>query len=216
MTPAQGFAEMKDSGIAWIGEIPVHWSTTRMKSILENITVKNHPDAEVLSLYREYGVLPKNSRDDNHNVTSQDTTQYKYVEVGDLVINKMKAWQGSVAVSQYEGIVSPAYYVYEFTDNLFNKRYFHYLLRNKTYTTEFMRLSGGIRVGQWDLPAEAFENTVVLIPPADEQKEIADYLDNKCAQIDELISAKQSQIETLESYKKSLIYEYVTGKKEVI
>ena len=89
MTPAQGFAEMKDSGIAWIGEIPVHWSTTRMKSILENITVKNHPDAEVLSLYREYGVLPKNSRDDNHNVTSQDTTQYKYVEVGDLVINKM-------------------------------------------------------------------------------------------------------------------------------
>ena len=108
MTPAKGFAEMKDSGIEWIGEIPAHWSITRMKSILENITVKNHPDAEVLSLYRDYGVLPKNSRDDNHNVTSEDTTQYKYVEVGNLVINKMKAWQGSLAVSGYEGIVSTA------------------------------------------------------------------------------------------------------------
>ena len=106
--------------------------------------------------------------------------------------------------------------MYEFTDNLFNKQYFHYLLRNKSYTTEFMRLSGGIRVGQWDLPAEALENILVLIPPLEEQQQIADFLDNKCAQIDEIISAKQSQIETLESYKKSLIYEYVTGKKEVI
>ena len=138
------------------------------------------------------------------------------MRVGDFVVNKMKAWQGSVAVSQYEGIVSPAYFVYEFTDNLFNKQYFHYLLRNKSYTTEFMRLSGGIRVGQWDLPAEALENILVLIPPLEEQQQIADFLDNKCAQIDEIISAKQSQIETLESYKKSLIYEYVTGKKEVI
>lgn len=209
-------AEMKDSGAGWMPFVPAHWLVEKIKYHLRIRGQKNMGDRQVLSLYRDYGVVPKDSRDNNHNVTSEDTSTYRFVRVGDFVVNKMKAWQGSVAVSQYEGIVSPAYYVYEFTDNLFNKRYFHYLLRNKTYTTEFMRLSGGIRVGQWDLPAEAFENTVVLIPPADEQKEIADYLDNKCAQIDELISAKQSQIETLESYKKSLIYEYVTGKKEVI
>lgn len=92
MTPAKGFSEMKDSGIEWIGEIPVHWEIARMKSILENVSIKNHPDAEVLSLYRDYGVLPKNSRDDNHNVTSEDTAQYKYVNVGNLVINKMKGF----------------------------------------------------------------------------------------------------------------------------
>lgn len=209
-------AEMKDSGAGWMPFVPAHWLVEKIKYHLRIRGQKNMGDRQVLSLYRDYGVVPKDSRDDNHNVTSEDTSTYRFVRVGDFVVNKMKTWQGSVAVSQYEGIVSPAYYVYEFTDNLFNKRYFHYLLRNKTYTTEFMRLSGGIRVGQWDLPAEAFENTVVLIPPADEQKEIADYLDNKCAQIEELISAKQSQIETLESYKKSLIYEYVTGKKEVV
>lgn len=209
-------AEMKDSGAGWMPFVPAHWLVEKIKYHLRIRGQKNMGDRQVLSLYRDYGVVPKDSRDDNHNVTSEDTSTYRFVRVGDFVVNKMKAWQGSVAVSQYEGIVSPAYYVYEFTDNLFNKRYFHYLLRNKTYTTEFMRLSGGIRVGQWDLPAEAFENTVVLIPPADEQKEITDYLDNKCAQIEELISAKQSQIEALESYKKSLIYEFVTGKKEVV
>ena len=209
-------AEMKDSGAGWMPFVPAHWLVEKIKYHLRIRGQKNMGDRQVLSLYRDYGVIPKDSRDDNHNVTSEDTSTYRFVRVGDFVVNKMKALQGSVAVSQYEGIVSPAYYVYEFTDNLFNKRYFHYLLRNKTYTTEFMRLSGGIRVGQWDLPAEAFENTVVLIPPADEQKEITDYLDNKCAQIEELISAKQSQIEALESYKKSLIYEFVTGKKEVV
>lgn len=209
-------AQMKDSGAGWMPFVPAHWLVEKIKYHLRIRGQKNMGDRQVLSLYRDYGVVPKDSRDDNHNVTSEDTSTYRFVRVGDFVVNKMKTWQGSVAVSQYEGIVSPAYYVYEFTDNLFNKRYFHYLLRNKTYTTEFMRLSGGIRVGQWDLPAEAFENTVVLIPPTVEQKEIADYLDNKCAQIEELISAKQSQIETLESYKKSLIYEFVTGKKEVV
>ena len=209
-------AEMKDSGAGWMPTVPKHWSVEKFKFHLRIRAQKNMGDKQVLSLYRDYGVVPKDSRDDNHNVTSEDTSSYRFVRVGDFVVNKMKAWQGSVAVSQYEGIVSPAYFVYEFTDNLFNKQYFHYLLRNKSYTTEFMRLSGGIRVGQWDLPAEALENILVLIPPLEEQQQIADFLDNKCAQIDEIISAKQSQIEALESYKKSLIYEYVTGKKEVI
>lgn len=208
-------APMKNSGAGWMPIVPKHWQVEKIKFHLKIKSDKNRGDCQVLSLYRDYGVIPKDSRNDNHNVTSEDTSNYRYVEKGDFVINKMKAWQGSVAVSSYEGIVSPAYYVYSFTDNKFNKKYFHYLLRNKTYTTEFMRLSGGIRVGQWDLPAEAFENTLILIPPLSEQQEIAEYLDKKCSEIDAVISDKQSQIETLESYKKSLIYEYVTGKKEV-
>lgn len=209
------FAPMKNSGAGWMPLIPLHWKADKLKFHLRQRGIKNQIDKQVLSLYREYGIVPKDSRDDNHNVTSEDVSDYRYVRVGDFVVNKMKAWQGSVAVSNYEGIVSPAYFVYEFSDDLINKRYFHYLMRNKTYATEFRRLSGGIREGQWDLPSEALNNTIILLPPLDEQQEIADYLDNKCAEIEQIIADKKSQIETLDGYKKSLIYEYVTGKKEI-
>ena len=209
-------APMKDSGAGWMPLIPLHWKADKLKFHLRQRGIKNQIDKQVLSLYREYGIVPKDSRDDNHNVTSEDVSDYRYVRVGDFVVNKMKAWQGSVAVSNYEGIVSPAYFVYEFSDDLINKRYFHYLMRNKTYATEFRRLSGGIREGQWDLPSEALNNTIILLPPLDEQQEIADYLDNKGAEIEQIIADKKLQIETLDGYKKSLIYEYVTGKKEVV
>ena len=206
--------EMKDSGVQWIGKVPKSWKVDKLKYHLHRNEPRNPGDKTVLSLYRDYGVVIKDSRDDNHNVTSEDTSNYKYVRPGDFVINKMKAWQGSVAVSKYEGIVSPAYFVYEFTDDELYKPYFHYLLRS-CYQEEFRRLSGGIRVGQWDLPSTALDNTLVLLPPLDEQKSIANYLNMQCSEIDKVIADKNEQLSTIEEYKKSLIYEYVTGKKEV-
>ena len=206
--------EMKDSGIPWIGKIPENWITDKFKYHLKRKEPRNPGNQVVLSLYRDYGIIPKDSRDDNHNVTSEDTSKYKYVQIGNFVVNKMKAWQGSVAVSNYEGIVSPAYYVYKFSDPQINKKYFHYLMR-ACYKDEFMRLSGGLRVGQWDLPADGLENTYILIPPIQEQQRIANYLDAKCARIDSIIQKKQGLLANLDAYKKSLIYEYVTGKKEV-
>ena len=207
--------EMKDSGIEWIGMIPKHWDVDKIKYHLKRNEPRNPGNVPVLSVYREYGVIPKDSRDDNHNVTSEDTSKYKYIRPGDLVINKMKAWQGSLAVSEYEGIVSPAYFVYNFTDELFNKKYFHFLIRS-CYKEEFRRISGGIREGQWDLPAEGFANELVLLPPIDEQNEIVEFINSKYTEIEETIDFKKAQIETLAEYKKSLIYEYVTGKKEVL
>ncbi len=201
--------QMKDSGAKWIGEIPTHWKSDKLKYHLQRKEPKNPGDMTVLSLYRELGVIPKDSRDDNHNMTSEDTSKYKYVKPGNFVVNKMKAWQGSVAVSDYEGIVSPAYYVYEFTDNLYYKRYFHYLLRG-CYKDEFMRLSGGMRVGQWDLSSEDLDNTLVIIPPINEQRKIAEFLDKKCEEVDGLIADIQTQIDTLEQYKRSTITEAVT------
>ena len=189
--------------------MPTHWKVDKLKYHLKRNEPRNPGNCIVLSLYRELGVVPKDSRDDNHNVTSEDTSKYKYVKPGDFVINKMKAWQGSVAVSDYEGIVSPAYFVYNFTDEAFFKRYFHYLLRS-CYKDEFMRLSGGIRVGQWDLPSEALDNVIVLIPSTEEQRCIAAYLDAKCAEIDALTADIQTQIDTLEQYKRSVITEVVT------
>lgn len=201
--------EMKDSGFEWIGKIPANWEVDKLKFHLKRNEPRNPGDTVVLSLYRELGVIPKDSRDDNHNATSEDTSKYKYVQPGNFVINKMKAWQGSVAVSEYEGIVSPAYFVYKFTDDAYYRRYFHYLLRS-CYKDEFMRLSGGIRVGQWDLPSVALDNTAVIIPPIFEQKRIADFLDTKCAEIDALTADIQTQIDTLEQYKRSVINEAVT------
>ena len=207
-------AEMKDSGIAWIGEIPKDWKVDKIKYHLKRNEPKNPGNAIVLSVYRDYGVVPKDSRDDNHNVTSEDTSKYKYVKKGQLVINKMKAWQGSLAVSDYDGIVSPAYFIYDFIDEEYNHKYFHYLVRS-CYKEEFKRISGGIREGQWDLSPEGFSNTLVLLPSIEEQNEILDYILQKEIEIDAIIADKKRQRGILTEYKKSLIYEYVTGKKEV-
>lgn len=201
--------EMKDSGIEWIGEIPKEWKIDKIKYHLKRNEPKKHGNAIVLSVYRDYGVIPKDSRDDNHNVTSEDTSKYKYVKKGQLVINKMKAWQGSLAVSDYNGIVSPAYFIYDFTDEEYNHKYFHYLVRS-CYKEEFKRISGGIREGQWDLSPEAFANTLALLPPLVEQKYIANYLDIQCSEIDATAEDIQKEISLLEDYKKSVITEAVT------
>lgn len=201
--------KMRDSGIPWIGEVPEGWGVNKIKYHLTRNEIKNKPDKQVLSVYRDYGVIPKDSRDDNHNVTSEDTSKYKYVQKGDLVINKMKAWQGSLGVSKYEGIVSPAYYIYKFHDDSFDGKFFHYLIRG-CYKDEFRRISGGIREGQWDLSAEKFENTMIIIPPIPEQHRIADFLDSKCSEIDNLIENLRARVESAKEYKKAVITEAVT------
>lgn len=197
--------KMKDSGIEWIGEIPEGWEVSQLKYATRWKSEKGCPDAPVLSLYRDFGVVPKDSRDDNHNVTSLDTSNYKVVDIGDLVINKMKAWQGSMAVSDYRGIVSPAYHVCSITSNKVNKRYLHHLLRNPAYLPEYARLSTGMRIGQWDLGFDDFKNIPFLIPPLDEQAKFADYLDNGCASLDAMLSKTRSSIEEYKKLKQAVI-----------
>ncbi len=202
--------KMKDSGIEWIGEIPEGWEVSQLKYATRWKSEKGCPDAPVLSLYRDFGVVPKDSRDDNHNVTSLDTSNYKVVDIGDLVINKMKAWQGSMAVSDYRGIVSPAYHVCSITSNKVNKRYLHHLLRNPAYLPEYARLSTGMRIGQWDLGFDDFKNIPFLIPPLDEQAKIADYLDNGCASLDVILNKTRSSIKEYKKLKQAVITQAVT------
>lgn len=208
---------MKDSGVEWIGKIPQSWYVIKNRNIFRNKTVKGHGDATVLSVYRDWGVVPKDSRDDNWNVTSLDTDSYKYIEPGDLVINKMKAWSGSLSISDYAGIVSPAYYTCTVNYSIVDQRFIHHYLRNKKLVSMYEMYSAGMRIGQWDLSIDDFLGIEVAIPQSkEEQKLIADYLDKKCDKVDKLIFIKQQKIEKLNQYKKSLIYEYVTGKKEVM
>ena len=202
--------EMKDSGIEWIGAIPNHWRVSKIKQIVRWKSEKGQPDLPVLSLYRDYGVIPKDSRDDNHNVTSLDTSGYKVVEHGDLVINKMKAWQGSLAVSEYNGIVSPAYHICKITSENICKKYLHYLLRDASYLPEYMRLSTGLRVGQWDLSFDDFKNIPFLVPPLAEQERIAAFLDAECAEIDAVLEKTRASIEEYKKLKQAVITQAVT------
>ncbi len=202
--------EMKQSGIPWVGNIPFEWTVSPLKTIIKWKSEKNRPDTPVLSLYRDYGVIPKDSRDDNHNVTSLDTSGYKYVEPGDLVVNKMKAWQGSIAVSDYEGIISPAYHVCQVYGENVKKRYLHYLLRNVSYLPEYMRLSTGMRVGQWDLGFDDLKNIPIVLPDIDEQQSIVSFLDSECSRIDSVIEQTRASIEEYKKLKHAVITEAVT------
>lgn len=204
------YDKYKDSGIAWIGEIPEHWEVCSIKQIMKNKSIKGFPNETVLSLYRDFGIIPKDSRDDNHNVTSEDTSNYKLVENGDFVINKMKAWQGSMAISDFKGIISPAYYICKIFNPKVVRKYIHYLLRDESYKAEYMRLSTGMRIGQWDLNIDDFLQINTILPLLSEQQSIATYLDQKCGEIDELITMQEEMITKLQSYKQSVITEAVT------
>lgn len=200
----------KDSGVEWIGKVPNDWDVRRIKTAVRRKSDSGHPDETVLSLYRDYGIVIKDSRDDNFNRTSENTDSYRFVEINDLVVNKMKAWQGSLAISEYQGIVSPAYYVYSITDPLIFPRYMHYQLRDKSYLPEYRRLSGGIRPAQWDLSSENFVNIPMLVPTMPEQQAIVDFLDNVTIEIDSLITDCEREVELLQEYRKAIISEAVT------
>ncbi len=115
----KAYPEYKDSGVEWLGEVPEHWNTIAIGRLFSRTKRTGFHDKELLSVYRDYGVIPKASRDDNFNKPSDDLSPYQLVKADDLVMNKMKAWQGSIAISEYEGIVSPAYFVYEANSKLF-------------------------------------------------------------------------------------------------
>jgi len=177
----------------------------------------------LLSVYRDYGVILKSSRDDNPNPEGQDLSAYKVVNPGDLVLNKMKTWQGSLGVSTHLGIVSPAYIVCALREDV-NPRFIHYLLRSNPYVYEYNRISYGVRVGQWDMRYDEFKRIPVFLPPSREQEQIAAFLDRRINELTRLISryrqlvgvAARSLAEKkkslLHEYRRSLIAELVTGK----
>jgi type I restriction enzyme S subunit len=168
------------------------------------------PDEELLSVYRDLGVIPKSSRDDNHNKPSEDLSGYQLVTKGALVTNKMKAWQGSIAISRYRGIVSPAYYVYT-PQSAEHDQFLHYLLRSAPYIALYGRISKGVRVNQWDLEHEALRNIPVLLPDLGTQRQIADFLDRETVRIDLLIEKKQRFLDLLTEKRFATTSSLLTG-----
>lgn len=205
------YIEYIPSIYSWLGDIPSHWEEKSIRQITkvssERLENRNLP---LLSVYREYGVIPKKSRDDNHNVESSDLSNYKVVYKDNLVLNKMKMWQGSLGVSKYNGIVSPAYIVCKIVDESLNVRFLHFLLRTAKYKTYYNQYSYGIRVGQWDMHYEDLKNMKVYIPPRTEQEQIVRFLDWKVSEINKLIGIKQKKISRLTELQKAVINETVT------
>lgn len=213
MAKYKTYPEYKDSGVEWLGEVPNHWKTVSISRLFSRIKRTGYTEKELLSVYRDYGVIPKSSRDDNNNKPSEDLSPYQLVEPNDLVMNKMKAWQGSIAISEYEGIVSPAYFVYKPNNILFelaHPRYVHYLLRNPIYVTQYLSRSKGIRVNQWDLDPDEFRNIELLLPDKTEQEKIYSFLDHETAKIDNLIEKQLQLIELLKEKRQAVISHAVT------
>ncbi|MFI8609450.1 restriction endonuclease subunit S [Pseudomonas sp. NPDC077649] len=199
----------KDSGVDWLGEIPEGWSIKPLWALFRRHKLTGFPDEQLLSVYRDYGVIPKASRDDNFNKPSDDLGAYQLVQVGDLVINKMKAWQGSVGIASYKGIVSPAYHVYA-PGHSEAPQYLHHLFRCNEYIAGYLANSKGIRVNQWDLEPQQHSRMSVLLPSFQEQTQIARFLDHETARIDALIEEQQRLIELLKEKRQAVISHAVT------
>ena len=203
----------KPSNTEWLGDIPDGWLTIQIGRLYRRIKRTGFINRELLSVYRDHGVVPKSSRDDNNNKASEDLTPYQLVKKNDLVLNKMKTWQGAIAVSDFEGIVSPAYFVYQPEEKLFevaDPKYVHFLVRNPMYIAQYLRRSKGIRVSQWDLDPGEFQRIELLLPPIPEQIKIAAFLDHETAKIDALIAKQQRLIALLEEKRQAVISHAVT------
>ncbi len=206
---------MKDSGIEWIGEVPVTWSERPLKSVLRRVSVKNKPERRVLSVERANGVVDRATEGspDNHNRLPDDLSGYLAVDCGQFVMNKMKAWQGSYGVSRLDGIVSPAYYVFDLRHP--NPEFFNWSIRSGAYIPFFGRDSYGIRTDQWDFKISALRSIPLFIPPIDEQAAIVEYLKRETQVLDSTIAGINKQIELMGRYRKQVINDLVTGKVRV-
>ena len=219
---------MKDSGIKWIGKIPEHWKMEPLKYNFNRRSERNNPikTIERLSLSIDKGVTLYSEKTTNLDRFKDDFTQYQLAYPNDIVLNCMNMIVGAVGLSQYMGCVSPVYYVIYPSKSAIDAEYYSYLLNTPTIRGVYYSYGKGIyaiergegRVNTCRLKVsyDDFGRFNIPIPSLDEQKEIVRYIKGKCLEIDALINVKLSKIDSLKEYKKSIIYEYVTGKKEVI
>ena len=206
----------KNSGVDWIGDIPAHWdikplvSETKLKSII------NCVNRELLSVYLDFGVIKFSDVDEKRtNATSLDLSGYQAVDPGDFVLNNQQAWRGSVGVSKFTGIISPAYIVLTLSKK-FNIDYANHLLRSSAMVAHYLQASKGVGTIQRNLYWQYVKRMPVFIPPMREQEKIVSHIREKTDEIDLAIKSQVIQIDKLIEYKISLINDVVTGKIKVI
>lgn len=206
---------MKDSGIEWLREIPVGWKITPLKHLFYiSKTIAGRTGLDVLSITQQ-GLKVKDIKSGEGQLAS-DYSHYQIVEPGDFAMNHMDLLTGWIDLSDKTGVTSPDYRVFRTRTDDVDKYYYLRVFQYYYSARVFYGFCKGISSkGRWRLPADAFRSIQVPLPPLSEQRRIANYLDEKCAQIDRAVAAKKVVITELKSYKQSLIYETVTGKREV-
>ena len=205
-------AETKNSGIEWIGEIPSTWNIIRGKYLLEYLQKPVKEDDGVITCFRDGEVTLRSNRREDGFTMSDKEIGYQGIDAGDLVVHGMDGFAGAIGISDSRGKASP---VLNVMDTKQNKRYIMYYLRSMAYSDVFVALATGIRVRSCDLRWNKLADLPYPVPSIEEQTAIVEYIDTTLEKTDVVISKKKAQLETLDEYKKSLISEYVTGKKEV-
>jgi len=186
------------------------WTSIPLGAMFRRVEERDAPELPLLSVYRDFGVVLREGRGDNYNRPGKDLTSYKVVRPGDLVLNKMKTWQGSLGVSELEGIVSPAYFVGRQVWE-FDLRFLHHLLRSAPLIAEYAARSKGIRPSQWDLSWDEFKSIRVNLPPMAEQRRIAGFLDAETARIDGLIAKKGRLLDALRERLSGFVEHQIRG-----
>jgi type I restriction enzyme S subunit len=207
-------ALLKESGMAWLGAVPAHWSVKPLKALFRQQKRQSFPEKNVLSVYRDFGVIRKDSRTDNFNKTPDDLSLYQLVEPNDLVVNKMKGWQGSLGISQLEGITSPDYMVFTPLHSE-DSEYLHILLRSVSMVSTYRSISNGIRPAQWRLEPDAFLRLKVFLPPIEEQQAIVNFCRGEMRKLDLLTAETEAMLILLKERRSAIITAVVTGQVDV-
>ena len=211
LTPTPHLA-YKSSGTVWLGDIPVHWNVRPGRAVFLEINERNRLDEQLLSVTIGQGVVRQQTllQESTYRDSSRlDKSNYKLVRPGDIVYNKMRAWQGAAGMSRYRGIVSPAYIVQRPRPGV-EPLYFHSLLRIPAFAKEAEQWSYGIASDMWSLRPEHFKMIRFCLPPLSEQTAIVRYLDYVDRRIRRYISAKRRLISLLEEEKQAIINQAVT------
>lgn len=204
---------MKDSSVQWIGMMPEHWECIKGKYVLKYLQKPVREDDGVITCFRDGEVTLRSNRREDGFTMSDKEIGYQGIDVGDLVVHGMDGFAGSIGISDSRGKASP---VLNVLDTDMDKKYVMYYLRSMAYSDVFLALATGIRVRSCDLRWNKLAELLYPVPPLDEQIKISAHIDDTLEEANAVIAIKKKQLETLEEYKKSVIYEYVTGKKEVV
>lgn len=207
-------APMKPSGVTALGEVPSHWAVCRLRHVAKERRELNPGNVALLSVFLNRGVIPYGEGGGQVHAPSLDQSNYQVVRPDDLVLNNQQAWRGSVGVSRFEGIISPAYIVLDLVGH-FHTDYANLLFRSGRMVDQFVLASKGVGDIQRQVAMPALWNVMVPMPPIDEQAKIAASLAEEVNEIDRTVSLALREIELLQEYRARLVADVVTGKLDV-
>ena len=202
------YESYKDSGVEWLGKVPSHWEVKKMKFLFKDTSIKNKPDATLLSVTQNRGVIPRDWLEERTVMPSGSLETFKFIEKDDFAIS-LRSFEGGLEICHHDGIISPAYTVLKYNKKLLNNGYYKYLFKCQKFISEMQTSIVGIREGK-NISYEELKYSFLPIPQTNEQQKISQFLDDKTAKIDQAVDLAEKQIALLKEHKQILIQNAVT------